>query len=292
MPPLEYRRPRHLAEVLELVARTDREEVWVWGGGTALAPLLRQGLGRPRLLVGLEAVSELSGIEEHHEGFLRLGATVRLRELERSPLVRERVSCLAWAAGLVGNVRVRNVATLGGHLAHADPAQDLPPVLMVLDARVRLVSLRDSRVVPVDEFFLGPLKTVLRSEELVVGVEIPKEAFHRRSGYVRYAPRSAEDYPTVGVACALELDPDGRCRLARVAVGGAGPRPLRIREAEGIVEGERVTPELAREVAAVVEKAVDPWDDLRGSAAYKRSMAGVWTERLLVDLANGGKERR
>lgn len=286
MRPLEYVTPHSLEEALDVLARADRSETVVWAGGTALGPLLRRGLVQARTLVGLERVRELGGAFER-DGWFRLGASVTLAEVHRSQEVRPRVPALAQAAGLVGNVRVRNVATLGGHLAHADPAQDLPPVLLALDARVRLHSRRGVRDLPLEHFLVGPMHTALADDELLTEVCLPLPAVLRRTGYVRYAPRSPEDYPTVGVAASVELDPEGVCREARVAVGGAGPRAMRVRSAEDALAGGPLTPDRCREAARQVERSVDPWDDARGSAEYKRAMARVWTQRLLGRLSAG-----
>jgi carbon-monoxide dehydrogenase medium subunit len=281
---LEYLTPRSLPEALELLEGSDGSDTLVWAGGTALGPLLRRGLVSPKRLVGLDRITELAGVWAD-DGGLRLGAGASLAELHRLRVVREQAPTLAQVAGLVGNVRVRNVATLGGHLCHADPAQDLPPVLLVLDAEVRLQSARGARTLSLEQFLAGPLQTDRAPDELLTDVFLPASACGRRTGYVRYTPRSPEDYPTVGVAAGLRVDPDGVCREARVAVGGAGPKAMRVRAAEEALTGGRITPDRCREAARQVERAVDPWDDARGSASYKRTMARVWTERLLRELA-------
>ncbi|MDQ7800490.1 MAG: xanthine dehydrogenase family protein subunit M [Armatimonadota bacterium] len=285
MRPLEYLTPHSLAEALERLAGSDPSETVVWGGGTALGPLLRRGLVRPRVLLGLERVAGLQDLSLAEDG-LRVGALVRLADLSRSPVVRGSLPLLAEAAGRVGNVRVRNAATLGGHLAHADPAQDLPPVLLALDAQVRLESVRGTRTLPLERFLVGPLQTARADDELLTEVWVPAAAFGRRTAYVRFTPRSSQDYPTVGVAASLRVDADGVCREARVAVGGAAPTALRVPAAEAALVGGRLTRERCRDAAAQVESAVDPWDDTRGSARYKRAMARVWTERVLEDLAS------
>jgi carbon-monoxide dehydrogenase medium subunit len=285
---VEYLAPEHLGEVLEVLAGADPAETVVWAGGTALGPLLRRGLVVPRTLLGLERVRELAGLSVEEDGSLRIGAAVRLRELYEAELVRLQLPALAGTARRVGNVRVQNVATVGGHLAHADPAQDLPPVLLVLDAEVRLYSRRGARALPLEEFLLGPMQTARAEDELVTEVRVPPHAFRRRIGYVRYTPRSPEDYPTVGVAASVEVDAEGVCREVRVAVGGAGPKALRVRAAEQVLVGGPLSADRCREAARRVEEEVDPWDDARGSAAYKRAMARVWAERLLQQLAAPG----
>lgn len=285
MAPFEVLRPEALDEVLEILAHSEPEEAVLWGGGTATALLMKQGLLVPRRLIALEGVAALRGLRVDEAGHLHLGATTRLRELERSPLLRERLPCLAETASWIGNVRVRNVATLGGHLVHADPAQDLPPLLLALDARVRLASRQGQRVLPLTDFFVDTLRTAIGPDEVLVEVEVPAEALARRTRYVKYTPRSRDDYATVGVACSLEVSADGVCRQARIAVGGAGPTAVRLPQAEAVLQGEPLTAARCREAAALAGEGVEPWDDLRGSAAYKRAMTRVWVERLLVALA-------
>ena len=277
--------PEALEEVLQTLAHSDPEEVVLWGGGTATALLMKQGLLAPRRLIALERVAGLHGIGFDAAGNLHLGATTRLRELERSALLRQRLPCLSETASWIGNVRVRHVATLGGHLVHADPAQDLPPLLLALDARVKLASRQGQRVLPLQEFFVDSLQTAIRPDEVLVEVEVPAQALARRSRYVKFTPRSRDDYATVGVACSLELSPAGLCRQVRIAVGGAGATAMRLVEAEAVLEGQPLTAERCREAAALAGEGVQPWDDLRGSAGYKRAMTRVWVERLLLALA-------
>ncbi len=281
---LEGLAPATLEEVLDVLADTSRSDLVVWAGGTALGPLLRQGLVRPRRLLVLARVGRLQEIRVNGEGGLALGSMVRLRDLERQPLVREHVPVLAAAASKVGNVRVRNAATLGGHLVHADPAQDLPPVLLVLDSVVRLRNKDRERWLPLEQFLTGPLQTAIRPDELLVEVEIPARRSWR-TAFVRYTPRSPQDYPTVSVAVSLQVGPEGAvCQGARVAVGGAGPRAMRVPAAEAALVGRCLELATCEEAAAQVAASVDPWDDARGSADYKREMARLWTERLLQQL--------
>lgn len=289
MPSVEYLAPHRLAQALEALSESESSQTVVWAGGTALGPLLRRGLLAPRRLLGVERLGELAGLRIAEDGGLWIGAVTTLRELEKSEVVGRRIPALARTAAVVGNPRVRAVATVGGHLVHADPAQDLPPILVALDAEVRLLSLRGSRILPLEEFLLGPFQTALAQDELLVEVRVPPSALNRRTGYVRYTPRSALDCPTVGVAVSVQLDAEGVCRQARVVVGGAGPKALRVVEAERVLVGRPLTPQSCMEAAREVEVRVDPWDDNRGSAEYKRAMARVWVERLLRQLSSHGR---
>lgn len=279
----EYHAPATLAEAIEVLARLG-PDAHVMAGGTALVLLMKQGLVRPAHVVGIGRLAELRGIARDGDGSLRIGALATHREAERSPFVRAHCAALGEAFGKVATVRIRNQATVGGNLAHADPAQDPPPMLLALDAEVVIASPHGERVVPLDGFFRGYFETVLEPGELLVAVRVPLLLRGSKATYLKFLPRTADDYATVSVAARLRLDADGRVADVRVALGAAGPTPLRARRVEGALAGELPTRERVREAAALVREEVDPLDDARGSAAYKREMARVWTERALASL--------
>ena len=233
-------------------------------GGTSIGLLIGQGLLAPSALVWLGRIPELSVLQEEDER-MSIGATVTLAALAADPRVRSAAPALADAAASVGNTRVRAVATIGGALAHADPAQDLPPMLLALDAQIQIAGPGGERTIPLDGFFTGFMETGLQPGELIVQVELPPPA--GRATYLKFTPRSQDDYATVGVACRI----DG----ARAVVGLAGVAwtPLRLTLP--------VDPEAAGSLAAA---ATDPADDLRGSAAYKRAMTAVWVRRSMAGL--------
>jgi carbon-monoxide dehydrogenase medium subunit len=180
----------------------------------------------------------------------------------------------------VATVRIRNVATVGGGLAHADPNQDPPAAYICLDAKVGVASKAGRREIPVDELFTGYYETALQPGEIVTHVTLQRPQRPPKTAYIKFLPRTADDYPTVGVAVALDMD-DGRCNDARVALVAAGPTAIRARVAEDVLRGQAVTPELMREAAATVPPIVDPITDHRGSANYKRRMSEVFVRRAL-----------
>lgn len=285
MQPFKLFLPETVDEALKLLGEQD--DAIFWGGGAASTILMKQGLLAPDTVIGLERVTELRGISRLDDGSIQLGAMTRLREIELSPFLAGVVPSLSDTASLVANVRIRNVATLGGHLVHADPAQDLPPLLLALDARVRLRSPEGERVVPLDEFFVDTMETAIEEHEIMVDVTIPAAAVGRESRYVKFRPRSQDDYCTVGVAGSIAFEADGRTIAdARVAVGGAGPIACRFPDAEQLLVGQICNESLLREVSDVVRSSVEPWDDARGSEAYKRDMAAVWTKRVIRSLAD------
>lgn len=281
IPPFELRRASSVAEAVELLALEDAHAL---AGGTALVLLMKQGLLHPARIVSLAGLRELDGIERAPDGDLRIGALVTHRVIERSPLVRRHCPALAEAFARVATPRIRAQATIGGSLAHADPAQDPPPMLMALGAAAVLESTAGRRTLPVEELFVDFFETRIGRAELVREIVVPPLAPGSRATYLKYLPRTEDDYATVAVAAVVTLDADRRCADIRVALGAAGPTALRARRTEDALRGEVMTPERIREATAMVRDEVDPLEDARGSIAYKREMARVWTERALLQL--------
>lgn len=277
----EYRAPRRLDEALA-VLREYGEDARVIAGGTALVTMMRQHLVRPSCLVSLRDVQGLDRIEAV-DGSLELGALVTLREAEVSPVVRQRLPVLAETCRRVATVRIRHMATVGGALAHADPNQDPPVTLLALGARVQVRGAGGGREVPIGAFFRDYYETALEPDELVTGVTIPGLPAASGAAFLKFLPRTADDYATVAATAVVTLESDGhRCREARIALGSVGVTPLRAAAAEGILPGERRGESLFRAAGAAAKGAVDPLTDHRGSAAYKREMTAVMVERVLA----------
>jgi aerobic carbon-monoxide dehydrogenase medium subunit len=277
----EYRAPRTVDEALALLQEYG-DDARAIAGGTALVTLMRQRLVRPACLVSLRDVQGLDRIEAA-DGGLRLGALVTHREAELSPLVSERVPVLAETFRRVASVRIRHMATIGGALAHADPNQDPPVTLLALGARVEIRSASSRREQPLDELFRDYYETTLEPGELVTAVTVPPLPAASGSSFLKFLPRTADDYATVAVSAVVTLEPDGaRCRQARVALGSVGVTPLRGRRTEAMLAGQPLTPGLIDAAAETVKSEVDPLGDHRGSAAYKRDMAAVMVGRALT----------
>src|SRR5262247_919452 len=289
MSAFEYVAPRTLDEALA-VLRAQGDEARVIAGGTALVTMMRQRLVRPSYLVSLREVSGLGRIEAEN-GDLRIGALVTHREVETSSLVRERFPVLAETFRRVASVRIRNMATVGGALAHADPNQDPPVTLIALRARVEIRGAAGGREVPVEDFFRDYYESVLEPGEIVTGVVVPRLPAASGAAYVKFLPRTADDYATVAVAATVSLEPDGeRCRAARLALGSVGVTPIRARAAEALVAGQRLDAALLHAAGEAVKAAVDPLSDHRGSAAYKREMAAVMVGRAFTQAWNAALE--
>ena len=278
MLPFELHVPATVDEALALLEQHG-EDARPIAGGTALTLLMQQRLVLPGHLVSLGRIAELQGIEAAN-GTLRIGAGVTHRSMERNQEVRSGWPLLAETYHRVATVRVRNVATVGGGLAHADPNQDPPAAMIALGATVVASSTRGHREIPADELFAGYYETVLEPGELITEVRAPRPPRPLKTAYLKFLPRTADDYPTVGVAVAVDLV-DGRCEDVRIGISAAGPTPLRARAAEDVLRGQSVTPELLRAAAATVPPITDPISDHRGSANYKRRMAEVFVRRAL-----------
>lgn len=277
----EYLEPTSVEETLETLARYG-DEAKVIAGGTGLINLMKQRLVHPTYVVGLRRLSELKGIQSN--GALRIGALMTHRMAETSPVVQAQAPLLKEAFRHLATVRIRNVATIGGSLAHADPNQDLPPTLIALDARVRYRSRNQEREVPVEEFFTGYYESILGPDELVTEVVIPAQPQGSGAAFLKFLPQTQDDYATVSAAARLTLSGD-RITDARVAVGSAGPTPIRATAVEEALRGQAATTSVFRDAATLVADAVDPISDFRGSAEYKRDMAVVFVRRALEQAA-------
>jgi aerobic carbon-monoxide dehydrogenase medium subunit len=276
----DYHVPASLDETFGLLDKLG-EDARLVAGGTALIILMKQNLVRPAALVSLARVPGLSGVATENGG-VRIGATTTHRAVETSEPVRSRLPVLAETMRRVATMRIRNVGTLGGNLAHADPNQDPPVTLIALGASVELAAAGGERTVPVEEFFSDYYETVLRPGELVKAIHVPGLPARAGAVYQKFLPRTADDYATVAVAAVVSLDESGeRCQDLRLALGSVGPTPVRARAAEAVLRGQVPTPEAIREAAAAVAAEVDPITDIRGSADYKRDMAVVWARRTL-----------
>ncbi|MGZ9275674.1 MAG: FAD binding domain-containing protein [Candidatus Limnocylindrales bacterium] len=278
-----YVRPRTIAEAHAYLAAHDGAHLLA--GGTAFTLLRKQGFMEPGPIVDLAGIAELDAISETADGGIRLGAMTTLRRVETSEAVHRLVPALGVVVSRVATVRIRNQATIGGNIAHADPAQDPPPILLVLDAEVEVAAAAGVRLVPIDGFFVDVFETILGPSEILTAVHIPPVSAASRIGYEKFLPRTADDYATVSVAARLDVDTGGLVADARIALGSVAAVPLRVPGAEAELRGAPVS-ELPIDAAVeAVLAAVDPMDDVRGSADYKREMAAVWTRRLLRRLA-------
>jgi aerobic carbon-monoxide dehydrogenase medium subunit len=275
--------PSSIEDALRMLADTDKE-VKVLAGGQSLVPLMNFRLARPRILVDLNRLSELQYIQEREDGGLAIGAMTRQSALERSPLVARLAPLMAVAMPLIAHAPIRNRGTLGGSLAHADPAAELCTVCLALDAQLVARSSRGERGLAIDEFFLGPFTTSLQSDELLAEVRLP--AVPRDAGWAYHeVARRRGDFAMVGVAAGLRFDVDGRIELARLAYTSMGPRPLRSPSGETALLGERPVAEAFARAADHAMADLDPDDDQHATRGYRLHVARALTVRALERAA-------
>ena len=279
----DYHEPHSLDDALALLTRFG-DDGHLMAGGTATVLLMRQGLLRPAHVVSLRTIDGLSGIARTPQGGLRIGAMATHRAVERSDAARGYSPALVDAFASVATVRIRNQATVGGNLAHADPAQDPPPMLAALNATITVRSPRGERTEAVETLAVDHFTSSLSHDEVITSVLLPPILPGTREVYLKFLPQTADDYATVSVAATLRFADDATVADVRIVLGAVGPTTIRAKRVEDALRGARPTPERIRDAAALVRDEVDPLDDLRGSADYKREMARVWTERALAAL--------
>jgi carbon-monoxide dehydrogenase medium subunit len=273
-----FHAPATLDEALTLLDE-HQDDGRPMAGGTALVVLMKQSLVDADHIISLGRVPGLSGIRQEADG-LHIGGLTHHREVETSPLVKQHAPLLTDVYSSVATVRIRNVATVGGGIAHADPAQDPPPGLIALNASVKLVSKNGERTLPITDIFQDYYETSIQPGELLTDVIIPPLPADAKTAYLKFLPRTADDYATVAVAARGEVD-NGTVRNLRVALAAAASTPVHATAVEQALEGQQATPDNIRRAAEAVADQVDPLDDFRGSPDYKRDMAVVFTRRAL-----------
>lgn len=277
----EYRRATSLEEALELLAARPGDARPI-AGGQSMVPVMNMRLARPAALVDIGRLDALRGIAVEG-GILRLGALTLHRELVESPVVREHAPLLARAATHIGHEAIRNRGTLGGSLAHADPAAELPACAVALEARIVVASRRGRRALHAGEIFLGPYTTALEPDELVVAVEIPLAPPGRRVAFHEIA-RRAGDFAMAGGAGVARRD-GAKLRDVRLVFFGVGSRPVLARAAAAAVEGRAAAPDVTEAARRALGSDVEPQADLHCSAPMKAHLVRVVLGRLVEELA-------
>jgi carbon-monoxide dehydrogenase medium subunit len=284
MTPFELAEPATLEEALQLLDPDDAS-VRPLGGGTALMLMMKAGVFAPRRLVSLRKISALKRIAVAADGGLVIGALTPLSDVEHSAEVARRAAVVVRTMRRLSNVRVRNVATIGGNLAHGDPHMDLPPVLIALDAGIVVVGRDGERVLAVENLFAGYYETVLAPGELITELRIPAQG-KRRAAYLKVTTGAADDWPALGVAVSLEAD-DKAVRAVRVVASAATEKAIRLKGAEQVLSGATIDDAvLARAGDAAADEA-ETVADVRGSAAYKRELLRVYVRRAVRQALDG-----
>ena len=267
------------------------DEAKVYAGGTALVKLMKKRLVHPSHLVNIKGLKDLHYIREDGEG-LKIGALATLREIETSSLVRQRLKAISEMVHTIGSVQIRNVGTLAGNLCFADPASDPAPLLIALGANLKIASPGGSRILPLEEFFVDFYETVLSQGEILEEIQVPFLPEDSGAVYLKHTMRVAFDLGVVGAAVKLEVNAkEGICMRPRIVLGGVASTPVRLNKAEELLKGKSINDALIMTVAMAASTEVDPIQDVRASAEYRREMIEVFVERGLQkawERARGG----
>ena len=277
----EYFAPTSLDEALDILARYDEGEAKVLAGGMSLIPVMKLRFAAPRALVDINRIGGLDTLAEEG-GRLRIGALVRHKTCERSDLLHGRYGALGDAAPMISDPIVRNLGTVAGSLAHADPQGDWGSVMLAVRAEVVARSADGERTIPIDELFQGPFTTTLRANEILTEVRVPAPG--RAGGTYLKLERKVGDFATVGVAVHVAMS-NGTVEQAGIALTGVGPTNIRAREAEEALTAQALDDETIEEAARLAAAAAQPRTDVRGTEEYKRNVVRVFTARGLRKAA-------
>jgi len=279
---IKFLEPKNISEAVSLLDQY-ADDSKVIAGGTSVVLMLQQKLIMPGVLISLGRVDGHDYIRLEDDG-LHIGALTKLSDIERSDVVKKFCPALAHAFSVVGNIRVRNQATIGGNLSAADYAADPPAMLTALDARVQVQGPEKKREIPLSEFFLGFYTTSLEPNEILTEVFIPSLPSSARAAYHKYTSISAEGRPCVAIGAVADFDNDGKCSDLRIAIGAAVETPQRVAEAEALAHGSPLTDELIADIANEYSLKLDPLTDVRGSAWYRKEMIRVFVKRALEEV--------
>jgi carbon-monoxide dehydrogenase medium subunit len=275
-----YLEPRTVTEASRMLA-DHGETARLLAGGTFLVLVMRQRLLSPSHLVDLTGVPALRDIAVDERNGLTLGALVTHAEIERHPAIRAAFPVVAEMARRVANPQIRNAGTIGGNLCYGDPASDPPACFLALGAEVRATRATGERVIPLDEFFTDYFETALAPDEVLTAIRLPRLPRGAHAAYARFTATAAESRPLVSVGVMVSRDGGGVCQDVRLALGAVTPVPRRLGMVESFLRGRSLTPETVAEAARMAAAAVEPPSDFRGSAGYKKRIAGVMVRRTL-----------
>jgi carbon-monoxide dehydrogenase medium subunit len=282
LPAFEYACPATLSEAVALLASHDGDAKAI-AGGQSLVPMLAFRVASPSLLVDLRKLPGLDRITITDAG-VRLGALVRWRDILDDARLRQAHPLLAAAITHVAHYQIRNRGTVGGSVAHADPAAEMPGIVVTCEAEIAVTGKSGARVIAADAFFQGALTTALASDEIITEIRFPPWPAGRRFGFEEFALRRG-DFALAAAAVFYDQDAGGRAANAHVGVIGVGDRPLRLATVEATLNGVRIDAAVIARAEAAASAAVDPQDDIHASAAYRRALVGTMVERALASAS-------
>lgn len=277
-PSFEYYAPTSLKGALLLLDRL-RDDAKVLAGGHSLIPLMKLRLAGPKYLVDINRIPRMNYIAERGSRMV-IGALARHHEIASSKLLRNKCQILSETAIVIGDPQVRNLGTIGGSLAHADPSGDYASTILALNGEIEVEGAKGSRICKADTFFKDMFTTALKPNELITEVSVPKAANHSGGAYLKLE-RKVGDFATIGVAAQLTLDEKDACKMAGIGLTAVGPTPLKARNAEKVLRGRVLDDDVIADAAEAAGSECQPTSDVRASADYKREMIKVFTKRAL-----------
>jgi carbon-monoxide dehydrogenase medium subunit len=286
--PFEYAAPQTLGEAIRLLS-SEGEEAKLLAGGHSLLPMMKLRLANPKILIDLRRISGLSGIRREGDQIV-IGALTTHYEIESSALLKEVCPLLPETARAIGDVQVRNRGTIGGSLAHADPAADLPAAILALGGELRLTGSDDQRWVKGEDFFLGLMTTALKPTQIITEIRVPVLAGAVGTAYLKIAQK-ASGFAIVGVAVWVRVE-DKACTDIGVGVTGLGAKPFRANEVEKKLWGKRVDHTFLDADASHVDRGIDPLDDIHASARFRAHLARVLTDRAIREAISKATSRK
>jgi carbon-monoxide dehydrogenase medium subunit len=289
-PPFKYIAARTLDEALALKAEHGDEARFL-AGGQSLVPTLNFRLTQPALLIDINGLTQYAGVHNGAPDRVRIGALTRYRELERDPATARNLPLIHEALPHIAHPQIRNRGTIGGNLAHADPASEMPAIVLALGARLRAQSTRGERWIAALDFFAGALSTALEPDEMLMEVELPIAEKRSGSCFMEVARRRG-DFALVGVACTVRLDADGRCAEARIGLCNAGETPVLADDAGQSLAGRQIGTAEIDAAADLVQRAIDPGGNVHASKEFQRHLAGVLTKRALAEANERARRDR
>jgi len=278
-PSFEYLRPKTIPEAIAFLQQYG-DDAKILSGGQSLIPMMKLRLARPGYLVDINRIAGLSHIKEEG-GFLRIGGLTREAELEASPVVRAKYPIIIDTAHVIADPQVRNLATVGGNLAHGDPANDHPATMLALGAQIVATGPKGERVIPVEDFFLSLFSTALQHDEILTEICIPIPPPRSGGAYFKLE-RKVGDFATAAVAAQLTLDGNGACQKVGIGLTNVGPTPIKARKAEDFLRGKKLDGSTIAQAAQLAADESEPSADLRGPVEYKKSLVKELTKRALT----------
>lgn len=278
-PSFEYLRPKTIPEAIAFLQQYG-DDAKILSGGQSLIPMMKLRLARPSYLVDINRIAGLSHIQEEG-GFLKIGGLTREAELEASPVVRAKYPIVIDTAHVIADPQVRNLATVGGNLAHGDPANDHPATMLALGAQIVATGPKGERVIPVEDFFLSLFSTALQHDEILTEIRIPIPPPRSGGSYFKLE-RKVGDFATAAVAGQLTLDGNGACQKVGIGLTNVGPTPIKARKAEDFLRGKKLDGSTIAQAAQLAADESDPSADLRGPVEYKKSLVKELTKRALT----------